>query len=58
MLVKTLQENKTRVLCPQFLENTELFLGCPFVLLSGAADRCVITSDYSSLLAGGIQSNV
>ena len=45
-------------LSPRFLQNTELFLECVFVLLPGAADRNKFTSDCSLLLAGVIQVNV
>ena len=54
MLVRTLQENKTRILLPQFLQNTELFLECVFAFLAGVADRSEFTSGYS-LLFGAIK---
>lgn len=63
MLVRTVQENKTSVLCPQVLQNTKLFLECVSVspLLHhqpGVTDRSEFASDYVLLLAVLIQFNV
>jgi hypothetical protein len=44
LLVRKLQQNKTRVLWPRFLQNTKLFLKCVFVLFPGAVDRSEVTS--------------
>lgn len=41
---KKLQENKSGVLWPQILQNTEFFLACALTLLAGAADRWEVTS--------------
>lgn len=41
----------TKVMRPQFLQNTELFLECVSMLLSGMVDRSEFTSDYLLLLA-------
>lgn len=45
MLVRKLQENRTRVLGPQFLQSTALFLECALVPLPGVLDRGEFTSD-------------
>lgn len=45
MLVRQLQQDKSLVTSPPlFFFNTELFLGCVFVLLPGAEDRSELTS--------------
>lgn len=52
-------KNKTWVLLPQFVQNTELFLEYKvFVFFPGVVDRSVFTSDYAWLLAVAIQLNV
>ena len=49
--LRPLQENKTRVLWPQFFQNKELFLKCVFVLLPGVAGvRSLRVTQYCSLL--------
>ena len=63
MLVRTVQENKTRVLCFQVHQNTELLLECVSVspLLHhqpGVTDRSDFASDYVLLLAVLIQFSV
>ena len=44
--------------CDFIFFNTELFVGCIFVLLPGVVDRCELNSDFSLLLAAVIQLNV
>lgn len=55
VLVRKLQENKTRILWLQFLQITELFWECVFMLLQGVVDSSEFSSDYSLLLAVVIQ---
>lgn len=48
MLVRTFQENKTRVLCPQSIFKTmEFLLKCTFMPLPGVVGRGEFNLDYS-----------
>ena len=54
VLMRALQENRTRVLWPPFLQNTRLFLECGCVLLPGVLDKSGFTSGCSFRLAAVI----
>lgn len=44
MVVRKLQEDKTKILFPQFLHTTELFLESGLMLLSGIVDSNVFNT--------------
>lgn len=48
VFVRKLQEKKTQIFWPQFLQSTELFLECVFMVLPGGVDSSELTPAMAS----------